>query len=62
MADPSLNSRQRDGAITSKLMEGPYPGIGLFVTEKKIQFPLNNLMSVAVWLGEHIVNLINFHT
>ena len=61
MADPSLNSRQRDGAITSKLMEGPYPGIGLFVTEKK-KIPLNNLISVAVWLGEHIVNLINFHT
>ena len=27
MANPNLNIRQRDDAITSKLMEGPYQGI-----------------------------------
>ena len=35
MADPSLYSELRDIAVRRKLMEGPYPGIELFVTEKK---------------------------
>ena len=33
--DPNFNSILRDIAVRRKLMEGPYPGIELFVTEKK---------------------------